>query len=53
MSYFMVPRFIDIREDLPRTESGKIQKHSLRKDAQSNVKQLWDRVSEGIEVGRL
>jgi carnitine-CoA ligase len=53
MSYFMVPRFIDTREDLPRTESGKIQKHSLRKDAQSNVKQLWDRVSEGIEVGRL
>lgn len=53
MSYFMVPRFIDAREDMPRTQSGKIQKHSLRSDAQSNINQLWDRVAEGIEVSRV
>jgi crotonobetaine/carnitine-CoA ligase len=52
MSYFMVPRFIDLREDMPRTASGKLQKHWLRTEAQSNVETLWDRESEGIEVSR-
>lgn len=52
MSYFMVPRFIDLREDMPRTASGKLQKHWLRTEAQGNVESLWDRVSEGIEVSR-
>lgn len=53
MSYFMVPRFISVREDMPRTESGKLLKHSLRTEAVSRVDLLWDRVSEGIEVRRL
>jgi acyl-coenzyme A synthetase/AMP-(fatty) acid ligase len=26
---FMVPKFIEIRDSLPKTESGKIQKRSL------------------------
>ncbi|MBV6274382.1 ATP-dependent acyl-CoA ligase [Alcaligenaceae bacterium CGII-47] len=30
LQYFAVPRYIDIVDDLPRTENGKIQKYKLR-----------------------
>jgi crotonobetaine/carnitine-CoA ligase len=29
---FMVPRYIRILDDLPKTASGKVQKHLLRKE---------------------
>ena len=30
LAYFAVPRFIDFVEELPTTESGKVQKYKLR-----------------------
>ena len=41
LPYFAVPRFIDLRDDLPRTENGKIQKYKLRDQGVSSS--TWDR----------
>ena len=30
LPYFAVPRFVDVVDDLPRTENGKVQKYRLR-----------------------
>lgn len=50
MSYFSVPRFIDFVEDMPRTESGKIQKYKLREIGQTD--KTWDREKAGVVVKR-
>jgi crotonobetaine/carnitine-CoA ligase len=52
MSYFMVPRFVDFIDQLPKTASEKIEKYKLKQDAQTRRDQLWDREREGIEVRR-
>lgn len=52
MSYFMVPRFVDFIDELPKTASEKIEKYKLKQDAQARRDQLWDREREGIEVRR-
>lgn len=48
MPYFAVPRYIDIRSDLPRTESGKIQKFKLREEGITDT--TWDREAAGVVV---
>lgn len=40
---YMTPRFVEIREDMPRTPTGKIQKMLLREP----VAGLWDREASG------
>jgi carnitine-CoA ligase len=50
MPYFAVPRYIDIRSDLPRTESGKIQKFKLREEGITDT--TWDREAAGVVVKR-
>ena len=52
MSYFMVPRFVDFIDVLPKTASEKIEKYKLKQDAQARRAELWDREREGIEVRR-
>ncbi len=52
MSYFMVPRFVEFIDELPKTASEKIEKYRLKQDAQTRRDQLWDREREGIEVKR-
>ena len=52
MSYFMVPRFVDFIDALPKTASEKIEKYKLKQDAQARRAELWDREREGIEVKR-
>ena len=52
MSYFMVPRFVDFVEQLPKTASEKLEKYKLKRDAQERRASLWDREREGIEVKR-
>ena len=52
MSYFMVPRFVDFIEQLPKTASEKLEKYKLKRDAQERRASLWDREREGIEVRR-
>jgi crotonobetaine/carnitine-CoA ligase len=50
LPYFAVPRFVDIVTDLPRTESGKIQKFKLRERGRTPT--TWDREAHGIRVRR-
>ena len=51
LSDFMQPRFIEFREDFPRTETGRIHKYILRRDGAGNA---WDRDaarSQGVSNG--
>jgi crotonobetaine/carnitine-CoA ligase len=41
LPYFAVPRYIDLLEDLPRTENGKVQKYLLRERGVTAT--TWDR----------
>jgi crotonobetaine/carnitine-CoA ligase len=44
MPYFAVPRFVEFIDDLPRTPTGKVQKHLLRERGADGC---WDREVEG------
>ncbi|WP_276260556.1 class I adenylate-forming enzyme family protein [Haloglomus litoreum] len=48
LPYLKVPRYIEIRSELPRTPSGKVSKEALREEATSGV---WDRNS-GYDLSR-
>jgi crotonobetaine/carnitine-CoA ligase len=52
MAYFMVPRFIEFRADLPRTLTEKVQKPLLRQAAESGQATLWDRDKAGVTLAR-
>ncbi|HPU53446.1 MAG TPA: AMP-binding protein [Burkholderiaceae bacterium] len=52
MNYYMVPRFIDFIDALPKTATEKIEKYKLKQDAVSRRASLWDREREGIAVRR-
>jgi len=52
MAYFMVPRYIEFRPDLPRTASEKVQKYRLKEEAEARLDRLWDREKAGIKVSR-
>ena len=47
MPYFAVPRYVEFADDLPRTPSGKVQKHKLR---EQGVTGSWDREAAGIRL---
>ena len=50
MPYFMVPRYIDVVEAIPKTPTGKIQKYTLRERGITDS--TWDRVVAGIRLER-
>ncbi|CAN7707767.1 AMP-binding protein [Aminobacter sp. LjRoot7] len=50
MPHYMVPRYIRIVEDFPRTPTQRVQKHLLRKDGVTA--DTWDREKAGITVKR-
>lgn len=50
MAYFMVPRFIDIVEDFPRTSTAKVEKYKIR--AAGPGPNTWDREAFGWRVTR-
>jgi len=52
MNYYMVPRFIEFIDALPKTATEKIEKYKLKQDAVSRRAILWDREREGIAVRR-
>ncbi len=52
MAYFMVPRYLEFRDDLPRTMSEKVEKYKLRKAAVARLDQIWDREKAGIKLRR-
>lgn len=50
LAHFMLPRFIRIVDDLPKTPTAKVQKHVLRE--QGRTADTWDREAAGIVVRR-
>jgi crotonobetaine/carnitine-CoA ligase len=40
---FMVPRYVEVLDELPRTATGKIAKHLLRTEAGGRTATTWDR----------
>ena len=52
MAYYMVPRYVEFRSDLPRNASEKVMKYQLRSDAEGRIAALWDREKVGIIVRR-
>jgi crotonobetaine/carnitine-CoA ligase len=52
MAYFMVPRFVEIVGELPKTLTQKVQKYLLQKSAQERLGEIWDREKAGIKVTR-
>lgn len=50
MPYFMVPRYLDVVNELPKTPSEKIEKYKLKAAAAERIDQLWDRDDAGIVI---
>ncbi len=50
MAYFMVPRFVRVLDELPKTPSAKVMKHILRE--QGVTGDTWDRESHDISFKR-
>ncbi|WP_323039491.1 AMP-binding protein [Gemmobacter sp.] len=48
LPHFMLPRYLDRREALPRSNTNKVQKAVLR--AEGILPGLWDRHAEGVSV---
>jgi len=48
--HFMVPRYVRLVDDLPKTASGKLQKHVLRQEGVAAG--VWDREAAGIRLQR-
>ena len=49
-AYFLVPRYIRVLDELPKTASAKVQKHVLR--AEGITEDSWDREAHGIKLRR-
>ena len=50
MAYFMVPRYVRILDELPKTPTAKVQKHLLRDEAVTD--DTWDREKAGLHLKR-
>jgi crotonobetaine/carnitine-CoA ligase len=50
MAYLMVPRYVRVVGELPKTPTGKVEKFLLR--AAGITDDTWDRESAGIKIGR-
>ena len=52
MAYYMVPRYLEVIDELPKTPSEKIEKYKLTVSARERLNALWDREKAGIAVRR-
>ena len=50
MAYFMIPRYIDFRDEIPKTPTGKTEKYKLRNEGITPT--TWDRVAAGVNLSR-
>jgi crotonobetaine/carnitine-CoA ligase len=50
LAYFAIPRFLDLVEELPTTENGKVRKAVLRERAVTAA--TWDREAAGVVLKR-
>ena len=48
--YFAVPRFIEFREDLPRSPLGRVLKYQLRDEGPTSA--TWDREAAGFAISK-
>jgi crotonobetaine/carnitine-CoA ligase len=48
--YFLVPRYIELRDALPYTPTNKVEKYKLR--ARGVTPETWDRMKSGFELTR-
>lgn len=51
MPYFMVPRYVRVAAELPKTPTLKVEKHLLR-DQGLGAPGVWDREQAGLRLGR-
>ena len=52
MAYYMVPRYVQFIDALPKTPSQKVSKVDLRRVARDTFRSMWDREAAGIRVTR-
>ena len=50
LAYFKCPRYIELREDLPRTPSLRVRKDVLRQERDDLVQGCFDREQAGIVI---
>ena len=50
MAYFMIPRYVDFDDELPKTPTGKMEKYKLREKGITET--TWDRVKAGVKLSR-
>ena len=50
MAYFMIPRYIEFTDAIPKTPTGKTEKYKLR--AKGITPRTWDRVAAGVKLSR-
>ena len=50
MAHFMVPRYVRILDELPKTPSSKVMKHVLRNEGITS--DTWDRAAIGLQFKR-
>jgi crotonobetaine/carnitine-CoA ligase len=49
MAYFMVPRYVELRETLPKTATERIEKYKLKEEGTTRA---WDREAAGYVLNR-
>ena len=50
MAYFMIPRYVEFSDDIPKTPTGKMEKYKLREKGVTDT--TWDRVEAGVKLSR-
>ncbi len=50
LAHFMLPRYVRVMQDLPRTPTQKVEKHVLR--SAGITPDTWDRERAGVRIGR-
>ena len=50
LAYFMIPRYVEFKEDLPRTPTGKVEKYKLKEEC--IISRTWDREKAGYKLKR-
>ena len=52
LAYFKVPRYIEFRDDFPRTPSMRVRKDVLRQEREDLTSDCFDREAAGIQLRR-
>ena len=52
LAYFKVPRYIEVRDELPRTPSLRVRKDVLRQEREDLIAGCFDREAAGIRIRR-